>query len=318
MLDILLVTLGFIGLVLGGNALVTGAVGVARHFGISPIVIGLTLVGFGTSMPELVTSVQAAYSGSVGIAVGNVVGSNIANILLILGVSALLAPIAVDARAFKRDGTMLAIATVLTLALVIGGFIGRGAGGLLVAALVAYVAYTLRAELRSRTPAGDLYDDEAATIPETASNLANIIRLIAGLAVTIISARLLVTGAISLSTTLGISDTVIGLTVVAIGTSLPELITSVIAAKRGQSDVAFGNIIGSNIFNLLGILGTTAILTPIAVPAEILRMDIWVMVAATVLMLVFARTGWHLSRKEGIIFLALYAAYTTTLVVLNS
>lgn len=318
-MDALYLILGFAGLLLGGDWLVRGAVSIARRFNVSPMVIGLTLVGFGTSMPELVTSLQAAMIGSPGIALGNVVGSNIANILLILGAAALVAPILVSRDAFQRDGGMLALATLLCLALVVSGSIGRLGGVLLLACLLAYLLATLVIERRRSTAASAVYDAEADSLPTEPDNLARASGLLfLGLLITIVAARLLVSGAVSIATDLGVSETVIGLTIVAIGTSMPELVTSVIAARKGQSDVAFGNVIGSNLFNILGILGITSLVTPLSVPPIIASQDIWVMVVATVLLLWVAMTGWRITRREGGVLVAGYIAYLAFLLWTNT
>ena len=314
--DLLFVIAGLAGLVLGGELLVRGAVGIARRAGLSPMVIGLTLVGFGTSTPELVTSVQAAFAGAPGIAVGNVVGSNIANILLILGTAALIAPVAVAPAALRRDGGVLVAVSLLTLAVVLMGQVGRGIGAGFVLLLVAYVATTLILERRRESPAAGIYAAEAeiAAPPAALPAWRSWAALLAGMALTIGGARLLVGGAISLASGLGVPEAVIGLTVVAVGTSMPELITSVIAARKGEGAVAFGNVVGSNIFNCLGILGATALLHPIAVPAQIIRADIWVMLAATAALVIFARTGGRIGRREGMVLALGYAAYLAALV----
>lgn len=306
-----LIAIGLIGLVLGGELLVRGAVSSARAFNISPMVIGLTLVGFGTSSPELVTSLQAALSGSPGIAMGNVIGSNIGNVLLILGLAALLAPISIDPHAFRRDGTVMVLATVLCTALVLVGEIGRPTGAVLVTALLAYLTYTLLQERRGAgRPEAAVYEAEAATVPVTQGPLAlSLAQAVAGLVITILGARFLVSGAVSAAELIGISETVIGLTIVAIGTSMPELVTSMIAVRKGQGDVALGNILGSNIFNLLGILGVTALVQPMAIPPEILGLDIWVMGGSTLLLVLFARTGWRIARAEAAAMLACYGIY---------
>lgn len=315
-MDALYLLLGFAGLIVGGDWLVRGAVSIARHFDVSPMVIGLTLVGFGTSMPELVTSVQAALVGSPGIALGNVIGSNIANILLILGAAALVAPILVSREAFRRDGTVLALATLLCLTLVVSGSIGRISGALLLSCLVVYLIVTLTIERRRSTAAGATYDHEAESISTEPDNLGRAsLLLFVGLLATIVGARFLVSGAVSIATDFGISEAVIGLTIVAIGTSMPELVTSVIAARKGQSDVAFGNVVGSNLFNILGILGVTALVEPLTVPAVIAAQDIWVMLAATALLLWLSITGWRISRREGALLVSCYAGYLIFLVL---
>jgi cation:H+ antiporter len=305
---------GFVLLVLGGESLVRGSVAVARRMGVSPLLIGLTLVGFGTSMPELVTSLNAALVGSPGIAVGNIVGSNIANILLILGIAAVLRPIQAQPQAFYRDGAMLVLASLACAALSLVGEIGAVSGTVLVTLLIAYVVFTYHKERVHPDAAAAMHAGEAESVAPLAQSLAlSLLIALAGIALTILGAQLLVDSAIALARSLDISETIIGLTIVAVGTSLPELVTSVVAAWRNQLDVALGNIVGSNIFNVLGILGVTALVQPIAVPAEILDRDLWVMLAATALMIVFTITGWRLSRIEGAIFLGLYAAYVAWL-----
>ncbi len=303
--------LGFVLLVVGGEGLVRGAVATATRLGVSPLFTGIVLVGFGTSTPELVTSVQAALAGSPGIAVGNIVGSNIANILLILGLGALLLPMACRPEAFYRDGTVLVLSSVALGAVVLTGALDRWTGLVFIAALLAYLVFTYVKESDSPGEAARRHEAGAALqLPEQPMPLwlALIVALV-GIALTVVGARLLVAGAIELATQLGVSQTIIGLTVVAVGTSLPELVTAVIAALKKQADVAFGNIVGSNIYNILGILGITAVVQPLDVPREIADFDIWVMLAATVLLLFFAISGWRVSRREGGVLLALYVAY---------
>lgn len=312
-----LVVIGLIGLVIGGEMLVRGAVSAANRLGLPPLVIGLTLVGFGTSSPELVTSLQAAFAGAPGIAIGNVVGSNIGNILLILGLTAALTPIAVQPAAFRRDGGVMILATLMCLGVVWLGDIGRVAGLVLVVVLVAYLAFTLIVESRSsRTAAGEVYEAEAKAVPGRDQPIwLGLLTAVFGLAVTIFGARYLVSGAVTLAEAAGISETVIGLTIVAIGTSMPELVTSIIAIRKNEADVALGNVLGSNIFNILGILGVTALVHPLSVPPEILQFDIWVMCGATLMLILFAWTGWRIGRREGGIMLACYAGYLAWLLI---
>lgn len=316
MITLGLIVLGLAGLVIGGDLLVRGAVSVARSLRISPMVIGLTLVGFGTSTPELVASLQAALAGSPGIAVGNVVGSNIGNTLLILGLAAVIAPIAVNPAALRRDGSVMILATVICITAFLTGDLTRMTGLAFVLALGGYLAFTLIRERREGTAALDLYKAEATVlpVPDHAMGRSLIIAL-AGLAITILGARFLVSGSVMAAQAMGLSEAVIGLTIVAIGTSMPELVTSVIAVRKGQGDVALGNVLGSNIFNILGILGITAIVTPLAVPPEILRLDIWVMLAASVALFVVARTGWRIGRAEGAAMLCCYLVYLGWLLV---
>jgi cation:H+ antiporter len=306
----LLIGAGLALLVVGGDSLVRGAVSIARRLGVSPMLIGLTLVGFGTSLPELMTSVQAVLVDSPGIAVGNVVGSNIANILLILGIAAVLQPIATHPDAFYRDGAVLAISALVAVAVSLNGEVDRVTGGGLLLVLIGYIVWCYLSERRRHDPSADVHAEQAELFEEWPRSLSLAIAIaLAGIGMTVLGAYCLVDGAIALALRFGVSDAVIGLTVVAVGTSLPELVTAIIAAARGHADVAFGNIIGSNTFNVFGILGTTALVKPILVPPEILSVDIWVMLGVTGLLILFAITGWRLIRAEGAIFLAGYAAY---------
>lgn len=309
---IILLIAGLAALVIGGDLLVRGAVDLAKRIGVSPLIIGLTLVGFGTSTPELVTSLQAAFVGSPGIAVGNVVGSNIANVLLILGLAAVIAPIAVTRSSFLRDGTVLAISSLMCLGAVLYGTLSPLIGIVFLAALVGYVTLAIVQERTQPASAGAGLED-GAQIPASAPAgglWKDLLFVAAGLGLTVLGARWLVTGAIDIASSLGVSETVIGLTIVAVGTSLPELVTSFAAARRGQSDIAFGNIIGSNIFNVFFILGVTAIVHPIDVPQTIAAFDIWVMLAVTAALILFASTRWRISRWEGALLFAGYVAYT--------
>lgn len=309
------ILIGLFLLLLGGELLVRGAVSSARTLGVSPLLIGLTLVGFGTSTPELVTSVTAALAGSPGIAVGNVVGSNIANILLILGVAALIYPLSVDKKGFKRDAIMLMASAIACLGVVLHGHIGQLAGISFIAALIAYIIYVYRTEKQAPDEAALVAEHIAADArPGPKPMLLALAMALIGIAITIMGARFLVDGAVALAKGFGISDTIIGLTIVAVGTSMPELVTSVMAALRKHADVAYGNIIGSNIFNVLFILGSTALIKPTDIPAQIAAVDIWVMLFATALLVFFARSGFTLKRWEGGVFAGAYIAYTAYLI----
>ena len=299
-MSVVLLLAGFALLIAGGEGLVRGSVALAVRLGMSPLLIGLTLVGFGTSMPELVTSVNAALAGAPGIAVGNVVGSNTANILLILGVSALIFPVVVGGAALRRDGTAMALATLLAVAVMLSGELGRIVGAVLLLALVVYLVFAYRT--------GGA--DEADAVPDASYSVPVALLLaVGGIGVTIVGARLAVDAAVEIASALGVSNTVIGLTVVVVGTSLPELVTSAVAAVRRQGDVALGNVLGSNIYNLLGILGVTALVEPIAVPPQIMRLDLWVMLAVTLLFLALAAKLGRIGRGAGAAFVALYAGY---------
>lgn len=311
---------GLVLLVAGGELLVRGAVRVATGLGVSPLVVGLTVVAFGTSAPELVTSVQAALAGAPGIAYGNIVGSSIANILLIGGLSALIVPFAVASEALKRDGVVM-LAAIIAFAVVAALMpFDRVVGAIFVLALVAYVYLTFRMELApDATDHGAVFDKSLA-LQESDSGLVpsleirrslivSSVILIAGLGLILVGGRLLVDGAVFLARDLGISETVIGLTIVAIGTSMPELVTSVIAGLKRQGDVAFGNIVGSNIYNVLGIGGATALMAPGPVPAELVRFDNLVMIGVSIALVVFAWSGLRINRWEGAALLAGYGGY---------
>lgn len=316
-MDWLSIAGGLVILTLGAEILIRGATALARRFGVSDLLIGLTLVGFGTSTPELVSSVQAALIGSPGVAVGNVVGSNIVNILLILGLSALIAPIAVEPKAFRRDGFVALLATLAVIAVSMTGEFGRIAGAAFLASIIIYIVYAFITERRTPDhPAAEHHAAEGAALPAgPKSPLLDCLMAIAGLALLIVGAKFLVTGAINVADALGVSETIIGLTVVAIGTSLPELVTSVMAAARGKSSLALGNVVGSNIYNAFGILGVTALIHPVAAPAEIVAFDNWVMLGATVLMILFAMSRSLISRLEGAAMVAAYLCYVGWLVL---
>lgn len=322
-------------LFIGGEFLVRGSVGVARKFGMSEMVIGLTLVGLGTSMPELVTSLQAVSDGAVGVAVGNVVGSNIANVLLIIGVAALIAPILTQPRALARDFSVMVAATVVFILLAYFDGFSRLTGLLLVGALVVYIVGSIIADRRevAARSAVDLHREEGEALSAPTNLPLSLVLALLGMAGVIIGAKLLVENAVIIATQAGVSEAVIGLSLVAVGTSLPELATSAIAALRGKTDVAVGNVIGSNIFNLFGILGVTALVSPFSVsdrsgviddPAvtdwsQVLEAsaggsmltfgDIGMLVLSVVLLILFAMTGKRVARWEGAVLLVAYGSY---------
>jgi cation:H+ antiporter len=317
----LLIFGGLVLLVAGGDVMVRGAVNIATRLGVSPLVIGLTLVGFGTSTPELVTSVQASLAGSPGIALGNIVGSNIANILLILGVSALVAPIVISTAALKRDGAIMVAVAVMFVALTTVFDLTRPVGLVFIALLIAYVVFSFRQEQVAPADHGAAFDKGQAALeveegfrPEKPSSLAlSLAMALGGLVLVVIGGKLLIDGAVALARGYGISESIIGLTIVAVGTSTPELVTSVVAAMRRHSDVAFGNIVGSNIYNILGIAGTTALIAPTSVPPEMVRFDNLVMVAVSIVMVIMAFTGMRIGRREGGLLVAGYVAYLVML-----
>lgn len=314
--DWIAIASGLVILTIGAEILIRGATALARQFGVSELLIGLTLVGFGTSMPELVASVQAALVGSPGVAVGNVVGSNLANTLFILGLSAAIAPFAVDQKAFRRDGFVCLVATLAVIGVSMTGEFSRIAGFSFLVAITLYILFAFFSERRHpESPLAEKHAGDAAKIQGPKSILLDIVMAIGGLALLVVGAKFLVTGSINIAANLGISDAIIGLTVVAVGTSLPELVTSIMAATRGRSALALGNVVGSNIYNLFGILGVTAAIHPVKAPPEIVAFDNWVMLGATLMMLVFATTKSRLSRAEGVLLAVSYALYISWLVV---
>lgn len=300
-MDYLFVLAGLTGLFLGGEALVRGSVGIARRMAIPPLLIGLTVVGFGTSTPELLVSVDAAWRGVPDIALGNVVGSNIANILLIIGLSALIWPIRVIGATLRRDSGVMLGAALLLVPVLAMGVIGRAAGLVLVTGLMIYLVWAC---CRPGT-----HEPEAEVAGAPASILRSALWVIGGLVALMAGARWLVDGAVAIARDHGISEAFIGLTIVAVGTSLPELATSLIAAFRRQSEIAIGNILGSNIFNVLGILGVTALIAPIPVAPRFPAFDLPVMIAVTLLLGVLLVSRPVIGRGAGLVLLAGYAAY---------
>lgn len=297
-LTYLLFVIGLLGLFFGGEYLVRGASSIARTYRFSPMVIGLTIVGFGTSAPELLVSVQAALAGQPAIAIGNVLGSNIANILLILGISAVIAPLILPMRKLWRDLGFMLLATAVIWAMLLDGDITRLDGVLLLAGLIVFVAVAFLT--------GKAEPDDALPLPPVWQAA---LMTLGGLVVLVIGARLLVDSATTIARTYGISEAVIGLTIVAVGTSLPELATSVVAALRKQTEIAVGNIVGSNIFNIFGILGLTAVIAPIPAEARFVSIDMpWAAAAAIGLTVVAALMG-GLPRIAGVVLLAAYGGY---------
>jgi cation:H+ antiporter len=311
---------GLILLVAGAEVLVRGAGKLAAQFGIPPLIIGLTVVAFGTSAPETAVSVQAALDGKGDLAIGNVVGSNIANVLFILGLTALIAPLVVSRQIIRLDVPIMIGASLLTWALAWDGSLSRLDGALLFAGIVAYTAFLIISSRRDKTAAAD---DEFATefglneAPKPYAGLINLGLIMVGLVLLVSGSNFLVEGAVNLARALGLSELVIGLTVVAVGTSLPELATSVMAAIKGERDIAVGNIVGSNIFNLLCVLGLASLVSPSAIPvaANALAFDFPVMIAVAIACLPIFFNGHCINRWEGAVFIGYYALYTTYLVL---
>jgi cation:H+ antiporter len=298
MLTYLILAFGLLALFLGGDFLVKGASGLALRLGLSPMVIGLTVVGFGTSAPELLVSLNAALGGQAGIAIGNVVGSNIANSLLILGLAAVLAPVTVTFAAIRRDLFWMAGATLLLPVVLWSGDLGLIEGLVLVAGLAAFLVLSLR----NGAPA----DDDIAPVGPLWQSLGF---ALGGLVAIMAGAHYLVQSATIIARDFGISEAMIGLSIVAIGTSLPELATTIVAVIRGQRDIAVGNVIGSNIFNVLGILGITAVVTPIPVAARFLQVDIPFLMGLTAFIIGLLWLTGKIGRVAGIAMLLAYVGY---------
>lgn len=309
-MPILLLIAGLVILVGGAELLVRGASRLATALGIAPIVVGLTVVAYGTSSPELAVSVMAAIRDQSAIALGNVVGSNIFNVLFILGISALIAPLAVTARLVRFDVPLMIAASLLLPLLAMDGQLGRLDALLLIGGGAGYTGWLVRQSRQERN------SPEAAPLPEGRTPWASSIGLIvAGLAMLVVGAQWLVDGAVVIARWAGLSELVIGLTIVAAGTSLPELATSLLASLRGERDIAVGNIVGSNIFNLLVILGAGALVSGIDVPAGALHFDIPIMIVVALACLPVFFTGARIGRWEGAVFLLYYGAYVLYLVL---
>ncbi len=318
-LDIALILGGLVLLVAGGEALVRGASTLAVRAGISPLVVGLVVVSAATSTPELAVTVGAVFSGEPDIALGNVVGSNIVNVLFILGLSAMILPLMIKRQLVRFDIPVMVGMSVLVLVVSLDGSIGLLDGILMLAGLMIHTVMSIVVSRREVISAADPVEQLPLNSKPVPLWLAGIL-LVVGIGLLVLGAQLLVNGAVSIATDLGVSSLVIGLTVVAVGTSLPELATSIIAALRGERDMAVGNIVGSNIFNIGMVLGLPAILfgggIPVA-PAAI-ALDIPLMIAAAVALLPIAFTGFVIARWEGGLFVALYIAYTLYLILAST
>lgn len=313
-MEFIFIIAGLILLFVGGEGLLKGSVSLAEKFGLSNFLIGAIVVGFGTSMPELSVSLKAAFAGAPGIVLGNVVGSNIANILLILGVCAVICPFIVNDRAMVRDSVSVILASALLCALTRGPAIGFAAGALLFAILIGYIILSYRddrkksAKAKAETIAHIEEDVGGDTVKKISAPVA-VAYTLGGIAILIAGASLLVDGATTVARTFGIPEEIIGLSLVALGTSLPELATGIVAAIHKHTDIVLGNILGSCLFNILCILGLSAMVIPIDVSPHIASIDVWIMLGISIFLAVAIRTGYKISRTEGGMMLALYAGY---------
>ncbi len=310
----LMVAGGLVLLLLGGDVLVRGAVSLARCWNVSPLVIGVTIVALGTSAPELVVCVDAALSGAPELAIGNVVGSNIANVLLVLGLPAAIYPFVTDGGPVRRDTLLMVLASVLFIVFAWQGEIGTVQGVIMVAGLACFLGYSYHMARRGGSAGEAGMADELDELSGRPGHLWRAIGfVVGGLVGLVLGAHWLVDGAMEIALAAGISQAVIGLTLLAIGTSLPELATSVVAALRHHADVAIGNVVGSNLFNILGIMGVTAIVHPVPVPAAFLGFDLWLMLGAAVFLLLLVCSGRSLNRLAGAVLSLAYVGYIAAL-----
>ncbi|MFP5466009.1 MAG: calcium/sodium antiporter [Gammaproteobacteria bacterium] len=320
-MTLLMFLAGLAGLIAGAELLVRGASRLALSFGISPLVVGLTIVAFGTSSPEMAVSVGAVMDGRTDIAIGNVVGSNILNVLLILGLSAVITPLVVHIQLIRQEVPIMLGASLLLLVLAFDGRVGLWDGVLLTGLMVAYTGFLIVQSRRETQAAQDAYAADIQPAPAggwDASLPMQIVLIVAGLALLVTGSDWMVDAAIVFAKSLGVSDVVIGLTIVAAGTSMPEVATSVMAAFKGERDMAVGNVVGSNTFNILGCLGLSGIAAGSAglvVPPSVLNFDIWVMLAVALACLPVFMTGREIARWEGGVFLLYYAAYVAYLIL---
>ena len=308
LIPVLLVLVSLVVLYFGADFLVKGSSSLAVRFGISPLVVGLTVVAFGTSAPELLVSVQSALVGNSGIAVGHVMGSNIFNVCAILGISAMIYPLRVNPRLVRFDMPVMLVATLLFVLIFHDGSFGRWAGILFFVGICAYMIYCVYKAKRGEVTEGE------EEIKVTKSWILDVVFVIIGLGLLVWGSDLLVNNAVSIAKALGWSEAVIGLTIVAAGTSMPELATSVVAAMKKRTDIAIGNVVGSNIFNLLAVLGLTATITPVETN-QINWLDMGVMFGSSLILLPFMRTGFKIGRGEGVVLFIIYVAYTVYLLV---
>jgi cation:H+ antiporter len=317
--SILLFILGLIVLIAGAELLVRGSSRLAAAFGVSPLVIGLTIVALGTASPEIAVSLRAAITGQADITIGNVIGSNIFNILVVLGISAIVAPIVIAEQLIRLDVPIMIGISLLAYFLVLDGVLSFTDGAILFIGVIAYTIFSLRQSRKENEEVRREYEQEFA--PKEPSTLANIVRyfvfIAAGLGLLVLGARWLVDSASSIAEALGVSQLIIGLTIVAIGTSLPEVATSVVAALKGESDIAVGNAVGSNIFNLLGVLGIAGLVAPngIAIADHILRFDLLVMLFVALISLPIFYVDSIISRFEGFVLFSYYVVYTIYIIL---
>lgn len=312
----MLLVAGLVLLVIGADLLVKGAARLASNFGVPALVIGLTVVAFGTSAPELAVSMKAAFSGQAELAIANVVGSNIFNVLFILGLAALISPLIISHQLIRQDVPIMVAASVVAVLMTLDGKINKIEAAILVLGLVSYTVFLF---YQGKQKGVDVSDGEVEAMLKAHVPLwQNILLVIGGLVLLVLGARWLVQSAVELATAWGVNEAVIGLTIIAAGTSLPEVVTSVVATIRGERDIAVGNVVGSNIFNILCVLGLSGLVSPIPLVAgeQLAGFDIPVMLGVAVLCVPLFYIGSMLDRIEGILFLTLYVAYVWVLIAM--
>lgn len=309
MIDILMIIGGLVLLFFGGEGLIKGAVSLARSFGLSKLLVSAVIVGFGTSMPEMTVSIGAALKGSSEIALGNVVGSNICNILLIIGIAAIIYPISISVSAVRRDTLMMVGASLILCAVTFAGIINFVTGAVMFSILLAYIFWSYKKDRETHAEMAEHIQEDIEGDDQLKPAIAGLYS-VGGLVLLVAGAYLMVEGAISIAREFGISEAVIGLTIIAVGTSLPELATSIVAAMRKHGDVIIGNIIGSNIFNILSILGVTAMVSPISMTGQIAELDVWIMLGVALMFSVYLLRGYTVGKISGIAMLLAYCGYT--------
>ena len=312
LLPIGLLIIGLVILIIAGDIMVRGAAALARHWGIPSLIVGLTIVAFGTSAPELVVGVQAVLSGAGELASGNVVGSNVANVLLALGIPALIMAIPTNMSGVGRNSLVAVFATILFIGLAfLGNPLGRGQGAILFAGIVIYLVWMFRL---AKSGVEDPILEEMTEIDEGEDGLPtntwlSAFYVVAGIVGLVLGGNLIVDNAVSIASTIGISETIIGLTIVAIGTSLPEIATVVVASYRGHSEVAIGNVLGSNVFNIFAVMGASALAGPVLIDPKMFVFDFWVMLVAIIALLIFVMTRQPIGKKAGAAFVVAYILY---------
>ena len=313
-LEFVFIALGFAALVLGAEYLVKGASSIARNFGVSALVIGLTVVAFGTSAPELFVSTNAALKGTADVSIGNVVGSNVFNILVIIGLAAFLQPVRVGSAVLKREMPLMLAVMMLFSALAYDGILSRSDGVIMTLGIVSYLLMNYVLVRRRRLAQSLEAMDAAEQEGEELKTLTAFLCVAGGLIAMVIGSNWIVDSAVVIATHFGVPDLVIGITLIAVGTSLPEVAATVVAARRGQSDLAVGNAIGSNIFNVLCVLGITATILPLNVSARVITVDSWVQLVACMVVFLFMRWRGAVSRVQGAVLLLMYFGYMGYLV----